>query len=27
LRKSGEMYALQKKWLGASFETMPQSIN
>ncbi|WP_158899768.1 transporter substrate-binding domain-containing protein [Burkholderia sp. L27(2015)] len=27
LRKSGEMYALQKKWLGASFEAMPQSIN
>jgi polar amino acid transport system substrate-binding protein len=27
LRKSGEMYALQKKWLGASFEAMPQSVN
>jgi polar amino acid transport system substrate-binding protein len=27
LRKSGEMYALQKKWLGATFEAMPQSIN
>jgi polar amino acid transport system substrate-binding protein len=27
LRKSGEMYAMQKKWFGASFESMPQSIN
>ncbi|HEY3599874.1 MAG TPA: transporter substrate-binding domain-containing protein [Paraburkholderia sp.] len=27
LRKSGEMYQMQKKWFGASFESMPQSIN
>jgi polar amino acid transport system substrate-binding protein len=27
LRKSGEMYQVQKKWFGASFESMPQSIN
>jgi polar amino acid transport system substrate-binding protein len=27
LRKSGEMYEMQKKWFGASFESMPQSIN
>jgi polar amino acid transport system substrate-binding protein len=27
LRKSGEMYEMQKKWFGASFESMPLSIN
>jgi polar amino acid transport system substrate-binding protein len=27
LRKSGEMYQMQKKWFGASFESMPQSVN
>jgi polar amino acid transport system substrate-binding protein len=27
LRKDGQMYALQKKWLGTSFEKMPQSVN
>lgn len=27
LRKNGQMYALQKKWLGASFEHMPESVN
>jgi polar amino acid transport system substrate-binding protein len=27
LRKSGEMYQAQKKWFGASFDSMPQSIN
>ncbi|HTK00981.1 MAG TPA: transporter substrate-binding domain-containing protein [Bordetella sp.] len=27
LRKSGQMYALQKKWLGTSFEHMPESVN
>jgi polar amino acid transport system substrate-binding protein len=27
LRKSGEMYALQQKWLGATYKDMPQSVN
>lgn len=27
VKKSGEMYQLQKKWLGTSFENMPASIN
>ncbi len=27
LRKSGEMYQLQQKWLGASYKDMPQSVN
>jgi len=27
LRKSGAMYQLQKKWFGATFEAMPQSVN
>ena len=27
LRKSGDIYKLQKKWFGASFETMPLSVN
>lgn len=27
LRKSGEMYALQKKWFGTSYEDMPKSVN
>ncbi len=27
LRKSGEMYALQKKCLGASFDSMPHAIS
>lgn len=27
LRKSGQMYELQKKWLGTSFENMPTSVN
>jgi polar amino acid transport system substrate-binding protein len=27
LKKSGQMYALQKKWLGTSFEKMPPSID
>jgi len=27
LRKSGEVYKLQKKWFGASFENMPMSVN
>ncbi|MDB5776530.1 MAG: transporter substrate-binding protein [Herbaspirillum sp.] len=27
LKKSGQMYELQKKWLGTSFEKMPLSVN
>jgi polar amino acid transport system substrate-binding protein len=27
LRKSGEMYQVQKKWFGTSFESMPLSLN
>ena len=27
IRKSGAMYQLQKKWFGATFESMPQSVN
>jgi polar amino acid transport system substrate-binding protein len=27
LRKDGQMYALQQKWLGASYKDMPQSVN
>ncbi|WP_244832262.1 transporter substrate-binding domain-containing protein [Caballeronia sp. TF1N1] len=27
LRKSGEMYQLQQKWLGATYKDMPQSVN
>jgi polar amino acid transport system substrate-binding protein len=27
LKKNGQMYALQKKWLGTSFENMPASVN
>jgi polar amino acid transport system substrate-binding protein len=27
LRKDGEMYALQQKWLGATYKDMPQSVN
>lgn len=27
LRKDGQMYALQKKWLGTSFEKMPLTVN
>ncbi|HEY2024466.1 transporter substrate-binding domain-containing protein [Paraburkholderia sp.] len=27
LRKSGQMYQLQQKWLGASYKDMPQSVN
>jgi polar amino acid transport system substrate-binding protein len=27
LRASGDLYRLQKKWFGATFETMPQDIN
>lgn len=27
LRKSGEIYKLQKKWFGTSFESMPNSVN
>ena len=27
LRKSGQMYELQKKWLGTTFDKMPLSIN